>query len=292
MNASCIVCGGSRRVSRHDYVGCADCGHQELRARSAQTYIVNDPLETGDADRVMALDRFKNSTLRRWMRGNGTLVDFGSASGRFLHQNAGEFRSVIGVEVTAEAAEFSRRDLGLDIRATVDSLPAAIDVVTFWHSLEHVPAQALRGVVNGVAARLGGQGRVIVSVPNARSLQYWALGRRYAFYDVPNHHHQFSMQSLDLLMASAGLTREALTRSWVYNLFGWVQGAINVIGGGHNHLYYRLKRRTGPDKLPLTMAHILLLPLVAVPALMLAVVDAAWAQRQGVITACYARNRS
>ncbi len=292
MGASCIVCGNSRLVPRHDYIGCLDCGHEALSADTGQTYIVNDPLESDAPDRVTALDRFKNAILQRWMQGSGILVDFGSASGRFLHQNRRFFDNLIGVEVTAEVAEFSRHALGLDVRATVDALPAGIDVVTCWHSLEHLPREVLPTVVNGISGRLGDYGRVIISVPNAGSLQYRIFGRKYAFYDVPNHHHQFSMRSLDLVMASAGLARQALARSWVYNLFGWVQGTINVVGGGHNYLYYRLKRRSGQDRPLLTSAHLALLPLVALPALAFAGVEAGCAQRQGVITACYARNRS
>ena len=269
-----------------------ECGHEVLAASPGQTYIVNDLLERGEIDRVTALDRFKKATLRRWMRGSGVLVDFGSASGRFLHQNSDLFRAAIGVEVTPEVARFAREVFGLDIRASVDGLPDDIDVVTCWHSLEHVPADALHGVVRGVARRLGPRGTVIVSVPNVRSLQHRLFGRKYAFYDVPNHHHQFSLRSLDLLMAGAGLARKGLARSVVYNVFGWLQGGLNVIGGRHNHLYDRLKRCSGPDRPWLTAAHLLMLPLVAATGIPFAAIEAGLVQRQGVITACYANNRS
>ena len=288
---SCIICGSAPLTPKHDYLRCAGCAHEVLAVDEGQTYIVNDPLDISEADRMTSLDRFKNGILRRWLIGDNVLVDFGSASGKFLYQNRGLFRTAMGIEVTSDAVTFSRERLGLEIRATVEDLPSGIDVVTCWHSLEHVPADELHGVVAGIAGRLSHRGRVIVSVPNVSSFQYQLLGRDYAFYDVPNHHHQFSIRSLDRLMAGVGLRRIQLAFSGIYDLFGWVQGAINLVGGGHNYLYYRMKRRSGPDNPLLTMGHTMLLPLVTAPALLFALADSAFFERQGVITACYERNR-
>jgi len=291
MDERCIICGGTGLTRTHDYLRCPNCAHQVLAAPVGQTFIVNDPLDLSEVARANALDRFKNAMLRRWMAGNRLLVDFGCASGRFLHQNRALFGTVIGIEVTAPAVRFARERLGLDIRATAEELPESIDVLSCWHSLEHVPAAELRQVVAGLARRIGEQGRLIVSVPNAASLQYRLFGRGYAYYDVPNHHHQFTLGSLDRLMQAAGLRRVGLSYSGLYNLFGWVQGAINALALGHNYLYYRLKRASTIGSPLRTMVHAAMVLPVAVPALLGCVLDRVFSERQGVITACYEKSR-
>lgn len=289
MRTNCIVCRCAALETAADYARCSTCGHEVLLSDAGQTFIVNDPLHARDATRTGALDRFKNTLLRKWMRGNGKLVDFGSSSGKFLAQNRALFRESIGVEVTEKAAVFSRGLFRLDIRESVDALPGELDVATFWHSLEHIPPGDLENIVLSISRRLRADGRIIVSVPNADSLQYRCLGRRYAYYDVPNHHHQFSLRSLDTLMQCCGLSRMDLAHSTVYNAFGWLQGSLNLMGGRHNRMYYRLKRKT-PDDEPLRLAaDFALLPIIAAPAALLTLVERTTMGRQGVITACYAR---
>lgn len=287
LSEQCIVCLGTQLLPDNDYMRCAGCGHETLSTHSQQTYMINEVLDSAVVGRATALDRFKNSILRRWMRGDSVLVDFGSASGRFLYQNRNLFRSAIGLEVTDEAVAFSKQVLRLDIRTTVEDLSEGIDVVTCWHSLEHVPSDGLHTVVAGLAKRLSDSGRMIVSVPNAASLQYRLFGRHYAFYDVPNHHQQFSLRSLDALMKGVGLKRERLAHSTVYNMFGWLQGALNVLVGGHNDLYYRLKRGVEDNRKWRLMGNLLLVPVLAVPTLLIMVAEVALSERQGVITACY-----
>lgn len=289
---SCVICGGPSLIKRLDYLSCQSCGHEALVSSARQTFIVNDPLEIENIKRTTSLDRFKNNAVRRWAgaAAGGVLVDFGSASGKFLHGNKSGFSSVIGVEVTPVAIEFSRARLQLDIRTSVDDLPGAVSLVTCWHSLEHVPLADIIGVVEGLSGRLSVEGRMIISVPNSDSLQYRLLRGNYAFYDVPNHHHQFSLRSLDLLMARVGLRRVKLAFSGIYNVFGWVQGLLNWLGGGHNYLYYRRKRRTGPSKPAMDVWQFCLLPVVILPAVFMTFLDFIIPGRQGVISVCYEKS--
>jgi SAM-dependent methyltransferase len=284
----CIVCSGTVQLTRLDYRSCESCGHEILDSTAGQSFILNERLELAGLDRPNLLDRFKLRRLREWRGADAEiLADFGCASGRFLYQCRQEFGTVLGVEVTPQALEFARGRLGLDVRESADELPRGLSVVTCWHSLEHLPPDVLRPTVAALAERLRGGGRLIVSVPNADSWQYRCLGRDYAYYDVPNHPHQFTPRSLDRLMQQAGLCRIRLAFSGVYNAFGWLQGLLNRLGGGHNVLYYRLKRGTAPVSRWSTGLHLALLPFVALPALPLTLLDAARAERQGVITACY-----
>ncbi|MDH5630892.1 MAG: hypothetical protein OEY96_12140, partial [Gammaproteobacteria bacterium] len=93
---------------------------------------------------------------------------------------------------------------------------------------------------------------------------------------------------LDLLFASAGLERIGVARSWPYNLYGYIQGFLNLICGGHNELYYRHKRKVSAlGSSRLYIIHYLVFPLVILPSILLVLLDAIFINKQGVVTVCY-----
>lgn len=287
---TCFIC-GSTHFDRFttEYARCNRCGHEVLIEGQSQGYITNDPLTLDDVRRTTGLDRFKARVLRRFDRrpGSGTLVDIGSASGKFLHAQASQYRRVAGLEVTPECLAFTRDVLKLDIKEDAEQLPAGITVATAWHSLEHIPASALEPILKAVAARMSKDARLIVSVPNASSRQYRWFRSAYAYFDVPNHLHQFTQASLDELLQRCGFAPLEQVRSWPYNSFGYIQGLLNVATGTHNYLYYRLKRRSQKPSLKLDLAHMVLLPWCVPIGWLMGLVDQIVPRGQGVITACY-----
>jgi hypothetical protein len=219
------------------------------------------------------------------------LLDIGSASGRFLFQNRREFKRVTGVEVTPECVEFAR-GLGLEIVTDLDSMDGSPSVVTFWHSLEHVPAETIGKMLAWIRGHATSDTVIIVSVPNADSLQAILLREHFAFYDVPNHIHQFSLKSLDLLMDSSGFERASMFRSFAYAGFGWLQGLLNIFNRHHNYFYYRKKR--GWDfalklsaRYMLDVYNLALISLLLFPSLVMALIDAVMIRQGGVVTVCY-----
>ncbi len=289
-SAACFVCGCPESTEVYEtYRRCADCGHEILASTQAQGFIVNEPLVERDVRRTNGLDRFKRRVLLRFSAAQhrGLLLDIGSASGRFLLQNGRRYARAIGIEVTPEAVKFSREALALDVVEGIADVPQGVEIATAWHSLEHIPQTQLLALLGGLAERLVDGGRIIVSVPNAASRQYRWFGRRYAYFDVPNHLHQFTSQSLERLLRRFGLHRIAAVDSTPYNSFGYAQGLLNVITGTHNYLYYRLKRRTRAPSLLLDLAHLFLLPLVVPLGWVLGLLDARNHETQGVITACF-----
>lgn len=254
--------------------------------------MVNERLDrAGGIDVPNALDRYRNSLARGVAGSRRFLVDVGSASGRFLHQNRREFSRLLGVEVSPECVDFSRR-LGLTIETDLPALEEPPSVVTFWHSLEHIPGPAIRETLRKIAERAAEDTVVVVSVPNAESLQYRLLGERFAYYDAPNHLHQFTPRSLDRLFDGIGFERFRATGSPPYAAFGWLQGLLNLFNARHDYLYYRWKRgwdfglsspaRTARDAWNLALAAWIL-----IPCLFLTLHDMVFPNRGGVLTACY-----
>jgi hypothetical protein len=293
---SCFICGGVEfDTSTSAYRRCRGCGHETLVVGQGQGYIVNDPLSESDVIRETGLDRFKRRVLHHFDPAppqDAQWLDIGSASGKYLYQNRNRYAQAIGLEITPDALAFSRKVLGLNVIEDVAQFPGSTHVVTAWHSLEHFPVDALESTLGTMAAGMAPGSRFIVSVPNAASRQYRWFGSAFAFFDVPNHLHQFSPQSLDRLMGRFGFRRIATVPSWPYNAFGYIQGLLNVFTRTHNYLYYRLKRRSLRPSLRLDLIHVVLLPILVPLGWTLGLLDALGLNSQGVITACYERNHS
>lgn len=293
---ACCICGENAfTAATPPYRRCGRCGHEERTSDTAsQSLMLNEPLRAVAVQRTSSLDDFQARVVARlrWNRPHGTLVDIGSSAGRFLLRQRVHFRRVVGVEVTPEAVAFSRREFGLEVVTDLAEVRGPIDVATAWHSLEHIPAAALRALVPALAARLASDGTVIVSVPNAASWQNHWFGRHYAFRDVANHPHQFTPDSLDRLFAAHGWQRTRTVVSWPYNRFGYAQALLNAVAGGHNYLYYRLKRGQPRASVGRDLLHFGLAPLAAIAGVLLALLDALRPERQGVLTCAFEKRPS
>jgi hypothetical protein len=272
-----------------EYRRCLKCGHEILLNTDAQGFILNDPLTKKDATRVTRLDRFKTKVLRRFDSSaiKVQLVDLGSGSGKFLYQNATNYKRAFGVEITPEAFEFSKNVLGLDIKKDILEVPRGTSVATAWHSLEHIPGPLLEDMLKALHINMINNSRLIISVPNGNSRQYRWFASAYAYFDVPNHLHQFTELSITMLMERCGFSHISTINSWPYNMFGYLQSLLNIFIKDHNYLYCRFKRRSLSPSTFLDIAHILLVPFIAPLAFLLTFLDIFDIKRQGVITLCF-----
>ena len=86
----------------------------------------------------------------------------------------------------------------------------AFDFITMFHVLEHVsqPRQALEYARD----LLQPDGRLILQVPNAASLQARTFGARWYGLDVPRHLINFTPRSLGLLLDQAGFSWQMVSR--------------------------------------------------------------------------------
>jgi SAM-dependent methyltransferase len=173
---------------------------------------------------------------------HSSLLDVGSGTGKFLHHARNRFADVTGIEVSGDSVRFAREKLNLRIVPGVSDAAGPFDVVTAWHSLEHIPAESLLDLVAGLRERCHADTRVVVCVPNPDSMAARLFGGRWAFRDPEAHLHEFSRRSLDVLFARHGFEPDSVQRLWAYTFFAWVQTLCNAMHGPHNYLYYRLKR--------------------------------------------------
>jgi SAM-dependent methyltransferase len=83
-----------------------------------------------------------------------------------------------------------------------DLRPRTFDVVTMWHSLEHVhdPMTALREAYRLLAPG----GRLLVAVPNIDSLAFRWFGSAWYGLDLPRHLTHFAPWTLQLMLERVG----------------------------------------------------------------------------------------
>ncbi len=236
----CPVCGSAftreiardRFEPRNRYLRCIGCGsgYSALRVRdigeaallhTAAYYSTEQDefreVHAAEAHFLSRLTRFKPS---------GRLLDVGCGKGRWLkylrdHSSFG----AEGVEPSPEAAEFARKERGLDVR-TGDVFSAAypddsFDVVYLRNVLEHVAEP--RALAKEVKRILKPGGVAAVHVPNDASFTNAVKRPLYRSGKIPEcgslffplHLTGFTPRSLDFMFSEAGfdrLGRETLSK--------------------------------------------------------------------------------
>jgi SAM-dependent methyltransferase len=134
------------------------------------------------------------------------LLDFGCGAGHFLVGASRLGWEPVGLDVSEAAVKAIRESTG--IRALVGSLPhdqlapASFDLITMWHSLEHVhePKRTLREAHR----LLSPSGRLIIAVPNFAGLPRQWFGSCWYGLDLPRHLIHFDPGALQRMLEETG----------------------------------------------------------------------------------------
>jgi len=166
--------------------------------------------------------------LHRHVAGTGRLLDVGCGEGDFIAAAARAGWRAFGVERGERIPDSAGR--GLEVRGSIDDLRGlgSFDVVTLWHSFEHMtePARELDRVLE----LLADGGTLILVVPDFGGIQAATFGPSWFHLDVPRHVHHFSQQALIRLVESRGLVVVGLDHHEIeYDLFGWLQSTLNAL---------------------------------------------------------------
>lgn len=207
---------------------CPGCGvvHALSHADPATVYV--DGYHSGqtgfhlDAERepfasyVRQVEQRRVAGVRRLVPPPARLLDVGCGTGRFLRQAATAGFAVTGLE-PVEGTAASARASGLDVRTGVLQAapdPGTWDVVTAFHVLEHMTDVPVFLSVLRALPRPGG--RVVLEVPNWRSLCRREAGDRWSLLSPGEHITFFSRAVLARAMSEAGFTQVVVrSPSWV-----------------------------------------------------------------------------
>jgi SAM-dependent methyltransferase len=144
-------------------------------------------------------------------RGEGKVLDIGCGAGGNLKTLQDQGWEPYGIEISEVASAHARGLLTGNIHTgTLESAPFPLkkfDLVLMSHSLEHLPSPT--DALRRVNQFLKDDGLLVVSVPNANSLEYKLFGRWWFQLDPPRHFYHFDKRSLSAYLTKTGfrLTR-------------------------------------------------------------------------------------
>ena len=194
-----------------DIVRCPACGHMQLERMPTAVELGEAYGEAASEDYVEEAAGQRETARRALARierhtgGPGAMVDLGCWVGFLLAEARERGWRTLGVEPSAFASEYARRELGLDV-VTADLLSAPVpegewDVVVLGDVIEHLPdpGQAL----DRIARILRPGGVVYMALPDAGSRVARLMGARW-WSVLPTHVQYFSRDSMATLLRRQG----------------------------------------------------------------------------------------
>lgn len=135
----------------------------------------------------------------------GRMLEIGCASGSFMDKMAGEGWNVEGIEFSPQAAE-DARSLGYPVYSgCMEKAPDPekhYDLVVGWMVLEHLhdPILSLKKLYSWTNSG----GWLVLSVPNAGSLEFTLFRDKWYALQVPNHLSHYTPKTIELVLARGG----------------------------------------------------------------------------------------
>jgi len=164
----------------------------------------------GLLDRIYAILRrgtlkWKKRLIDRRTGARARILDIGCGTGEFLAILGKDYR-VEGIEPAPEAARWARERLGLKVHTgSLDDVEFSrdrFDMITLWHVLEHLPEPSRE--LEKIHRLLADDGRLLIALPNIRSLDSRIYRSHWVALDAPRHLWHFSKPQLELLMHKSG----------------------------------------------------------------------------------------
>ena len=131
---------------------------------------------------------------------SGSILDIGCGVGKFLTTMKQSGWGIDGVEINEAARKIAENNTSSVIMNQADFFDSnqKYDVITLWHSLEHL--YDLSKYLNKISTSLNTNGIILIAVPNYQSFDADYFEQDWAAYDVPRHLYHFSMKAINKLM--------------------------------------------------------------------------------------------
>jgi ubiquinone/menaquinone biosynthesis C-methylase UbiE len=149
-------------------------------------------------------------------KSKGNLLDVGCGIGTFLRLAKQEDFEIFGTEISEYASRYIKKKLRIDVfRADLEELdfpPDSFDVLTMWHTLEHLPnPKAALEEINRILKR---DGLLVIATPNlnnfiTRVLYFLAKRKKLKLFSTRAkelHLYHFSTHTLASMLKETGFS--------------------------------------------------------------------------------------
>jgi len=251
----CLLCGRSESIPvRHfnsnvELVKCLKCGFLYTNPRPtknilAATYNHNTYYDTWWFRNGASRDRMWSRRLnivKRCTPEVGKLLDVGTGTGDFLIMARKAGWDISATEISAWAGEYTAKKTGVSVycgELTEADLPSGYyDLITFWHTLEHL-TDPFAYLVEAHRL-LNENGRLIVAVPNMNDIVYspWKnrlTAYRQVFSAREPHLAHFTPDTLRRMVEKAGfatcfMTTDPLGLGTVRTMFDFIAKCVERV---------------------------------------------------------------
>ena len=142
----------------------------------------------------------QNSLSKNTPQNKPRLLDVGCGTGDFLYSCLKKGWQINGIENNKNAKNNSRTELSsfiFDDFEFLKSQPERFDIITMWHSLEHIID--LKQTIVDMKKLLTNKGVIVVACPNHKSFDAMFYKESWAAYDLPRHLWHFDKDSISKL---------------------------------------------------------------------------------------------
>ena len=185
---------------------------------SSDDYISHDDKVSGIFDsiyglvRTYQLNKKKKLIGRYFNKSNGKILDIGCGAGDFLQYMKENHWNINGVDTSNKARKIANKKLNIKVMDPKDWInnKEKYDVITCWHSLEHVHEPWV--YLDKIKKSLTLDGFLIVALPNYQSTDAKIYKEFWAAYDTPRHLYHFTIKSMNKTIKPHGLNIESIYR--------------------------------------------------------------------------------
>ncbi len=130
-----------------------------------------------------------------------SVLDIGCDKGYFLDEIRRYGYAVMGVEPSS-AARLYCTNIGIEVKNSTDELNGTYDIITMWHTLEHIGDPV--GFLNRVQNHLAAKGLMAIRVPDYGCLWRKIFRDHWVWFQPRNHYFHYTEKALRQLLQVVG----------------------------------------------------------------------------------------